>query len=150
MTHSASSSVQCVRSLALITLLFFSTLGCGSGSPFKYVAVSGKATYEDGTPIPGGCRLMFTAQDAAPVGNAYPRTGIASVDGNGAFDCVTSYKYGDGLVPGKHKVVVQAANERDGKLVVPKEYASLETTPLIIDTANSPLEIKVPKPKAKR
>ena len=40
------------------------------------------------------------------------------------FDCVTSYKYGDGLVPGKHKVVIQAADERDGKPVVPKEYAN--------------------------
>ena len=48
--------------------------------------------------------------------------GMANVDSNGEFDCVTSYKYGDGLVPGTHKVVIQAANERDGKPVVPKEY----------------------------
>lgn len=93
---------------------------------------------------------MFSSQDVAPVENAYPRPGMANVDANGNFDCVTSYKYGDGLVPGKHKVAIQAANERDGKLVVPKEYASTETTPLVIDTADSPLDIKVPKPKGNR
>ena len=142
-------SIQCVRLLTLVVVLFLSSLGCGSGSPFDYVRVSGKATYDDGSPIPGGCRLMFTSQDVAPVGNAYPRTGMANVDAKGEFDCVTSYKYGDGLVPGKHKVVVQAANERDGKPVVPKEYANLETTPLVIDTADSPLEIKVPKPRGR-
>jgi hypothetical protein len=124
-------------------------VGCGSGSPFKYVRVSGKVTYEDGTPIPAGCSLVFIAQDTAAVGNAYPRPGRATVDAEGKFDCVTSYKYGDGLVPGKHKVVIQTAAERDTKLVVPKEYAS-DNTPLIIDTADAPLEIKVPKPKAQR
>jgi hypothetical protein len=133
-----------------VLLVCVTCFGCGSGGPFKYVRVSGKVTYEDGSPIPGGCRLMFSSQDVAPVENAYPRPGMANVDANGNFDCVTSYKYGDGLVPGKHKVAIQAANERDGKLVVPKEYASTETTPLVIDTADSPLDIKVPKPKGNR
>jgi hypothetical protein len=131
-------------------LICVTCFGCGSGGPFKYVRVSGKVTYEDGSPIPGGCRLMFSSQDVAPVANAYPRPGMANVDANGDFDCVTSYKYGDGLVPGKHKVAIQAANERDGKLVVPTVYASTETTPLVIDTADSPLEIKVPRPKGNR
>jgi hypothetical protein len=136
----------CLCVLALTVL----NVGCGSRGPFKYVLVSGKVSYDDGSPIPGGCKVVFTSQDAAPVGSAFPRPGIANVDAQGVFDCVTSYKFGDGLVPGKHKVVIQAANERDGKPVVPKEYANVETTPLVIDTANSPLDIKVPKPKGNR
>ena len=139
-----------LRFLSAAILFLVVNLGCGSNGPFKYVAVSGKVTYDDGSPIPGGCRLMFNSIDVAPVGNAYPRPGMANVDANGNFDCVTSYKYGDGLVRGKHKVAIQAANERDGKLVVPKEYASTEMTPMEIDTADSPLDIKVPKPKGIR
>jgi hypothetical protein len=75
---------------------------------------------------------------------------MANVGPDGKFDCVTSYKYGDGLVPGKHKVVIQTANERDGAPIVAQEYATVESTKLVIDTANLPLDIKVPKPKDKR
>lgn len=133
----------------LVVLVCLPCAGCGSGSPFKYVRVSGKVTYDDGSPIPGGCRLIFNALDAAPVGNAYPRPGLANVNEKGEFENVTSYKYGDGLIPGKHKVVIQASNERDGKPVVPKEYTN-DQSPLVIDTDDSPLDIKVPKPKGNR
>jgi hypothetical protein len=142
-------TTRLVELISAAAFLVSFTAGCGSGGPFKYVRVSGKITYDDGTPIPGGCRLLFRSLDAAPVGNAFPRPGMAIVDANGNFDAVTSYKYGDGLVSGKHKVAIQTANERDDKLIVPKDYASTESTPLVIDTADSPLEIKVPKPKAK-
>jgi hypothetical protein len=125
-------------------------LGCGSGGPFDYVEVSGTITYDDGTPIPGGCRLVFTAQDVAAVGNAHPRPGMAKTNAEGVFDCVTSYKHCDGLIPGKHKVTVQSTAERDGEPVVPKEYASALTTPLVVDTADAPFQIKVPKPAGNR
>ena len=125
-------------------------IGCGSGGPFDYVRVSGKITYDDGTPIPGGCRLAFVAQDAAPVGNSYPRPGMANVDGEGKFDCATSYKYGDGLIPGKHKVVIQNVSEQSGKPAVPKEFTNEATTTLIVDTHDAPFDLKVPKPKGNR
>lgn len=123
--------------------------GCGSAGPFDYTAVRGKVTYEDGSAIPGGFRLVFIAVDVPPVGLAHPRPAMANVDANGEFDCVTSYKYCDGLIPGKHKVVIQAAMEQQTKPIVPKEYMSELTTPLIIDTNDSPLHIKVPKPTGK-
>jgi hypothetical protein len=90
---------------------------------------------------------VFIAQDVAAVGNSYPRPGMANVDGAGNFDCVTSYKYGDGLIPGKHKVVFQSVTEQSGRPVVPKEYLSETSTPLVIDTSNLPLEIRIAKPK---
>ncbi|MFO0788161.1 MAG: hypothetical protein U0805_01810 [Pirellulales bacterium] len=130
----------------IAALLCLFIMGCGSNSPFKYTKASGKVTYEDGTPIPG-VRLVFVAQDVAAVGTAHPRPAMANVDSQGNFDCVTSYKYGDGLIPGKHKVFIQASADTGGKTTVPKEYLSELTTPLVIDTANLPLEIKVPKPK---
>lgn len=122
--------------------------GCGSDSPFDYVPVTGQVTYEDGSPIPiGGMQLRFSALDAPQVENAFPRPAVASVNGQGAFDCATSYKYGDGLIPGRHKVAIEIGAGPGGKALVPKECTSVTTTPLEIDTANLPLVIKVPKPK---
>lgn len=124
--------------------------GCGSGSPFDYVPVSGRVTYEDGTTIPGGFRLVFVAQDAAPVGTAHPRPAMASVGSDGKFSEVTSYKFGDGLIPGKHKVVIQSVSEQGERPLVPKEYTSEQTTPLEVDTSDAPFEIRIPKPTATR
>jgi hypothetical protein len=122
-------------------------IGCGSGSPFKYVKASGKITYEDGSPLKN-VRLLFDSQDAPSVEGAHPRPAVANVNDQGEFDCVTSYKYGDGLIPGKHKVAIDAGGPDNPS--VAKEYQSMATTPLIVDTATLPLEIKVPKPKAKK
>jgi hypothetical protein len=135
-----------MRPVACIILLGLLCSGCNSGGPFDYVPVSGKVTYEDGSPIPGGCRLLFTALDVEPVGTAHARPGRANVNASGEFDVVTSYKYGDGLVPGEHKVVILSGTEIEGAPVVSKEYTSALTTPLVINTADSPLVIKVPKP----
>jgi hypothetical protein len=124
--------------------LSFSAAGCSSNTTFDYVPVSGKVTYEDGTTFPGG-QLQFSSQ-ADPIGTAHPRPGTASINQDGTFDVVTSHKYGDGLVSGKHKVSFIFATDAEGRLLVPKEYASMATTPLVIDTADAPIEIKIPKP----
>jgi len=127
------------------------SVGCGSRSPYSYVKASGKLAYEDGSPIPSrSIRLQFAAQDAPTVEGAHPRPAVANVNEQGEFDCVTSYKYGDGLIPGTHKVAIEQAVDQKGQLLVPKEYTSIATTPLVIDTADAPFEIKVPKPKEKR
>jgi hypothetical protein len=123
--------------------------GCGSsGSPFEYVKVSGKLSYEDGSPIPAeGIKLIFDSQ-APPIGNAHPRQGSAMVNPAGEFKDITSYKYADGLVPGKHKVSILYATDAKGKLLVPPECTKANSTSLLVDTADSPFDIKVPKPKS--
>lgn len=130
----------------MLILPLLAAAGCGSSGPFDYTPVSGTVKYDDGTPLPGSFKLIFYAQDAPSVGNATPRPARANVNDQGEFDCVTSHKYGDGLIPGKHKVVIQIAAERDGKPVLAREYTSSESTPLVVDTADAPLAIKVPKP----
>jgi len=111
--------------------------------------VSGSIRYDDGSPIPAnGIELRFSALDAPKRENAFPRPAVARINADGQFDCVTSYKYGDGLVPGRHKVAIDLGSAPNP--VVPKEYTSIATTPLEVDTQNSPFEIKVPKPKGKR
>lgn len=123
-------------------------LGCGSGEPFDYIPVTGKVTYEDGSPIPAsGMVLQFIAEDVAAVDGMHPRPATASVDAQGEFKDVTSHKYADGLVPGKHKVALIYATDAKGKSLVPIEYTHAGTTPLVVDTATLPMVIKVPRPK---
>jgi hypothetical protein len=134
------------RAMASVILLTFS-VGCHGGSPFKYVPVQGQVTYEDGSLIPArGMRLQFESLDVAPKNGMYPRPATAALDAEGLFTKATSYKYGDGLVPGRHKVAIGYATDKNGKLLVPESCTNLSTTPLIVDTADAPLVIKVPKP----
>ena len=138
-----------MRILLLITWLV--CIGCGPTSPYDYVKVSGRIAYEDGTPIPsGGYRLQFSALDAPSVEGAHPRPGVAEVNDKGEFSVVTSYKYGDGLIPGRHKVAIQEVKDKSGHLLVPKEFTNVATTPLEVNTDDAPFEIKVPKPAASR
>jgi hypothetical protein len=124
------------------------TLGCGSGSPFDYVKASGRVVYDDGQPLPLG-KVVFQSS-APPVGQAHPRPGATTVDDQGRFDSVTSYKPGDGLTPGKHKVAIMFAVDDQGNHLVPPEYRSVDTTPIEVDTADTPFEIKVPRYKGKK
>jgi hypothetical protein len=100
-----------VQILAVFLALLSAVLlvGCGgSVSPFDSVPVSGKVTYEDGSAIPlGGMQLTFHSQ-VPPQNGMHPRPGVVGVKGDGTFENVTSYKFADGLVLGKHKVVVIA------------------------------------------
>jgi len=138
---------QILRLLFLVAISLGVCCGCGSNAPFDYILVAGKLTYEDGSPLPAeGIVLEFMTLDIGPQKKSHPRPGSSKLNKQGEFTCATSYKYGDGLVPGKHKVAIYYATDKDGKLLVPKEYAHIATTPLTIDTDDTPLDIKVPKP----
>ncbi len=121
-----------------ILVVCLACLGCGASESKSLVRVSGTCRYEDGSFIPGGgLQLTFVSQEAAASGNSEIKPGIASADGDGIFDFVTTHKYADGILPGKHKVYISA--EAGSKPRVPKEYLSEQTTPIIIDTASLPL-----------
>jgi hypothetical protein len=134
--------------LCVVTSALALCCGCGGGDrPFDYVPVSGRLTYDDGSPIPApGIRLAFEVQGVGPKGDAYPPSGDAPVDGDGNFAYVTSHRHADGLVPGKHKVTIYYATDARGNLLIPKEYSRPNSTPLTITTDKLPLEIKVPRP----
>jgi hypothetical protein len=124
------------------------TLGCGSESPFDYRKVSGKVTYEDGQPIsPSGFTIYFAPQVEAIDPDTHPRVAKAMVDGSGNFAEATSYKFGDGLIPAKHKAFFDLKAPKGSKPLVAAEYTDVETTPLEVDSTESDfLEIKVPRP----
>lgn len=123
--------------------------GCGSSDPFDYVQVTGKVTYDDGTPIPvEPLVLTFYPQSGPLDAKTHPRTGMAVASKqDGTVGEITSHKAGDGLVPGEHKVTL---TNLDGTPLpanlVPSEYAKPETTPLKIDTAETPFHLEVRKP----
>ena len=113
-------------------------MGCGSSKPFDYVKVEGQLTYDDGEAVPAdGIVLEFVTLDVGPNEQFHPRPGSSKLDDKGQFTCATSYKYGDGLVPGRHRVAIYYAKDSEGKLLVPKDYTHIASTPLIIDTADT-------------
>ena len=129
-------------------------LACGcSGGPFDYVPASGSVTYEDGSLIPAD-RLMvtFVPQVDSAEGKIHPPNAVAEVNSaDGSFQEVTSHQFGDGLLAGRHKVQIVALDAAQNPTsAVPREYASVSTTPLEVDTANRPFELKVRKPNAGR
>lgn len=140
--------VNCRRLLLMACCLLTLLAGCGGGS--DYVKVSGKVTYEDGSLIPDQrIDVVFypgdgiRPQDEAGKAKTNWRVGRGMVNIiDGTFDSVTSFRYGDGIMPGKHRVGVEAPG-------VPREYASAKTTPLVVDTKDSPFTLLVRKPGSK-
>jgi hypothetical protein len=124
--------------------------GCGQkADPFSYVRVSGKVCYEDGTPLPVEVRVTFYPQGGSIDSKTHPRPGRTTTDKTtGALGVVTSNRYNDGLVPGRHKVTLLTPQNQllPAKIAAP-EYGSPDKTPLEVDTAKLPFEIKVRKPK---
>ena len=123
--------------------------GCGSNEPFAYVPVTGKVTYEDGSPIVAdSVEVTFYSQSPPKDPKTHPRPGVCIVNkADGTFKDATSHKPGDGIVPGKHKVTVQTFDSTHMPTdVLPKEFTSPDTTPLEFDTtAGKPAEFKVKK-----
>jgi hypothetical protein len=135
----------------LVTGLLVSMLllGC-SDEPFDYVKVSGKVTYEDGSLIAAErIQVTFLSQSGPLDAKTHPRPGLAEVNvDDGTFEEVTSHKFGDGVVPGKHKVLVVATDMNGSPLpVIPPAYANAKQTPHEVDTADTPFHFKVRKPK---
>ena len=123
--------------------------GCGESTPYGLTKVSGTITYQDGTLIPAETLLLqFQPQAAAIDSKTHPRPGQSYVDTKtGKFEIITTYKYDDGLIRGDHKVVVvipsreiefRSLNKKDSKSVVPKEFTSSKTTPLMVNTEDAP------------
>ncbi len=148
--------VATCRCFVMFSAAFFlvSLAGCGSGEPFGYVSVPGKVTYDDGTRIEAPhLKLVFIPvnppQSPDPKMSApKAKVDVHSADGTFPADEVTSHNFGDGLLPGKHKVQIIPYDDKDQMLpgLVPQEYRDAKTTPVEVDTANGELIIKVKKP----
>ena len=118
-------------------------LGCADG-PFDLVSTSGRVVFEDGEPLGVG-QIVFSPL-TPPVGEAHPRSALAYLKEDGTFDYATTFKTGDGIIVGQHKVSFIYATDESGVSLVPEQYTSVLKTPLTIDSADMPLTIKIPRP----
>lgn len=142
-----------MRKASILKLVVLSAAAIATGcnkEPFSHIQVSGKLRYEDGSPIPcDGIALTFLSQTPPKDPKTYPRPGVVVIDKDtGEFKHVTTHKYNDGLIVGKHKVLVTNMSGTPlPAAIVPPEYADSEKTPLTVDTADQPFDLRVTKPQ---
>jgi hypothetical protein len=126
--------------------------GCGREHPFDMEQVSGVVTYDDGSLIPGErIVIRFEPLSEAASEQVHPKAATSVVDpADGSFGKLSTFRYGDGVVGGRHKVLLVAvagggagANQ---KPLIPSEYGELDKTPLEVDTADSPFKFVIPRP----
>ncbi|NLF07487.1 MAG: hypothetical protein GX594_05840 [Pirellulaceae bacterium] len=149
MIHPSTLAALLAARPTIAALCLLLLAGCGNGDPFAYVRVSGKVTYEDGTLIPvPGIVLKFYPQSGELDAKTHPRPGMTKIDAKtGEFSDITSHHLNDGLVRGKHKVVLLAGDYQPlPPNLVPPEYSDPFKTPLEVDTADLSFHIRVRKP----
>jgi hypothetical protein len=147
--RSISDTANSMFRRAWLPLVLCGLAGCASENPFEQVKVSGTLTYDDGTLIPASMIILKFEPLAAPLDTkTHPPSGMSYVNvSDGTFDVVTSHKYADGLVRGKHRVLVSATTDAGSSTkLVPDEYLDSGRTPLVVDTSESPFELLVRKP----
>jgi hypothetical protein len=142
-----------LRYLSWIALVAAALSGCSGSMPFDLAPVRGKVTYDDGSPIKAASILVtFTPIVAEGGGAIAPPGGQVTVgSSDGTFDSVSSHRPGDGLVVGRHKVVVVSFESGpDGRPhrseAVPERYTKIATTPLEIEIppeGNDALHLKI-------
>ena len=118
----------------LLTFCSLSILGCGDGLPNR-VPVSGHAFF-DGKPLEGGAVGIYTPGQ---------RASSATIGPGGAFT-VSTFSTNDGLMPGKHQVVVvwkEDVGSNAIRWMIPKKYADPETSGLEINITGPTSDIKL-------
>jgi len=119
-------------------------LGCSSGEPFATVPVRGKVTFRDGSLIKADrIVITFIPQGASASGKAVPGGARGEVKvADGTFGDLTTHKPMDGVVLGRHKVVVQPLKKGPGGMdmparAIPVRYTQPDKTPLEVEVKKS-------------
>ena len=126
--------------------------GCGKSD--GRLQVTGTVKYEDGT-VPKGATSGVVRFDPEDPNLPNVRPAMGYINGEtGEFE-LYSVKPGDGATPGSYKVSLIINRDYPPKpqgSLVPLDYASAESTPLIkqIDSANRHFDLVVPKRDPKK
>ena len=133
---------------ALLAALIFLTLplaGCGA----KFYTVRGTVTLDDGKPLEKGL-VVFERVDGGP-----PVTARGNVGPDGRFELSTE-KPGDGVPPGRYKVLINPLDTSDvpdekKKLPFDIKYMKFDTSGLEFEVpgASGEYAIKLDRPKKK-
>jgi hypothetical protein len=118
-----SRTLRLAAAAALIALA-----GCGGGNP-KTAPVKGTVTYK-GRPVPNGTVTFIPESGPTATGELGP---------DGSYT-LTTFRRGDGAVPGRYTVVIVAMQDNAGRLpeertplpppIVPEKYTSAVTSDL--------------------
>ena len=124
--------VVVVRIGAFVCAIFLPLLatGCGPGN-LPTSKVTGKLTY-NGQPVKGGTLNFVPVKEMTE-----SRTGTAVVEADGTF-VASTYKPGDGLVIGRHKLIYappvgELKTLKPGESQKLSEYAGLVTRDTMVD-----------------
>jgi hypothetical protein len=121
----------------LVVAIGMAAVGCGSASGVACAPVHGQVLLA-GKPL-AEAMIVFHPLDAPPTGAPKP---LAYCDAEGRF-ALTTMQTGDGAPPGRYAVTVElrAARQigeemvRDGRNLLPPQYADPQRTPLKYDVA---------------
>jgi len=139
---------------AVIASLVVVTRGCSgrSDDPFRYASVYGKVCYEDGALIPAkGLVLTFLPVETVSDNKKFARPGLALVDEKtGEFQSATTRKPNDGIVYGRHRVVLGVSGREPlPDDIVPALYKNQTQSPLEVDTRAQPFDIRIARQQKK-
>jgi hypothetical protein len=115
-------------------------IGCGGGIE-ELIPVTGTVENADGS------ALRFESGLVAFMPEAGGRSANGSVEKDGSFS-MTTVEPGDGVKPGKYKVVLQLwQSYRNQTLAVPEKYGDAATTPLVatVDADHTHFDFQVEK-----
>ena len=129
--------------IALVSLAALAgVMGCGDRGP-KLASVRGTVTYK-GKPVPNGTVTFIPASGQHATGEIRP---------DGSYT-LTSFRPGDGAIPGTYKVVVVAIQDMTGRLpedrtplpppIVPNKYTSIATTDISVEVKEGENQIDLP------
>ena len=152
-TPSRAASAARTTSCLLVLGILVAVSGCGNSKPYPCVKVSGKISYDDGSPIAADRILLtFISQSPAIDPKIPPRNGEVEVDvKTGQFGSPRTFAIGDGIIAGDHKVVVRCIVRGNlAKDLIPMEYTVAAKTPLTANSNQSPFDFKIPKPGGHR
>ena len=115
----------------LLVFIILAAVGCGDGAP-SVTPVRGKVTF-NGQPLTTGRVMTMPTAGRGAGGEIKP---------DGTFE-LTTPDYGEGAIPGAHKVAVRAFDDSgvtdpelvSGKSLIPARYANPMTSELTIEVS---------------
>ena len=142
---------RCFAAVLLLTSL--AALGCG-GNDLPTVPVRGRVTFAGGSPPAKGSITFMPHSGSSPAGLP-SKPGSAQFDTDGSFE-VTSFKLGDGLLPGTYGVSISCIKDYQNLSANPDSIAVRDHVPegfrpddLVIKEGDEQIELTYDVPAKK-